>query len=202
MKFYSVVFGNGNPLGFTGLAPTFLSFYNLATGTTNAPPSIAETIAGKTGIYTFQYGVTQPICFLLDAATTSPGANGRYVTGQIDPADRIDEYGNTLIAMGTSAAALGSTLLSTLNALGSTLSGIGNTSGNLAALVGNTSSIFGSTLADPTTLFGYLKRSQEIQEGNNVYTKATGIFQFYSRGSSTLLTNKTISDSSSTTTKT
>lgn len=220
MKNYTITFGSGDPRGFTGLSPTFLMFWNLTTNTTNTPPSIAELVAGKTGIYTFSYGVTQPISFLLDAATTSPGPNGRYVTGQIDPADRIDEYGNTLIAfsfsliaqgnsaitginsLGSTQTALGSSIIANLNALGSTLSGIGNTSGSLAALVGSTSSSFGSTLTDPSTLFGYLKRSQEIQEGNNVYTKATGIFQFYSRGSTTLLANKTISDSSTTTTKT
>lgn len=237
MKNYTVGFGSGDPRGFTGLAPTFLSFYNLATGTTNAPPSIAETIAGKTGIYTFAYGVTQPISFLIDAATTSPGANGRYVFGQIDPADRADEYGNTLIAYGltnialgtTSIAAignLGSTLMAqgttlvaqgstlvgqgitliaqgaTIVAIGNTLSAIGSTNSAFFGLIGDNSSSYGSTSMDPTTVFGFLKRAQEMSEGNQTYVKATGILDFYSRGSTTLLREKTIVDTSTSTAKT
>lgn len=256
-KSYSVTFGSGDPRGFTGLAPTFLSFWNLATGTTNAPPSIAETVSGKTGIYSFTYGVTQPISFLLDAATTSPGPSGRYVVGQIDPVDRVDEmgttmiaigttligYGNTSIALGTTSVAIGTTHLGqgvSLLALGSTILGygftnfgygstnygygvslyaglgnqgitvigIGNTllalgfsSGALEALIGDTTSSYGSTSSDPSTVFGFLKRSQEFWEGNQVYIKASGILDFYSRGSTTLLREKTIADTSSQTTK-
>lgn len=270
MKNYTVSFGSGDPRGFTGLNPTFLSFINLATGTTNAPPSITETIVGKTGIYTFAYGVTQPISFLIDAATTSPGASARYVIGQIDPFDRADEYGNTLTAIGfsnlvygsslfaqgqtltaigfsnlvygSSLFAQGQTLLSvgfsnlsfgtSLMAQGSTLFGIGTTtlaklvnegitltaigttqfafgttlvflgsSGGVFSLMGSPSSGFGSTSIDPTDLFGYLKRAQEISEGNQIYTKVSGLLDYYNRGSTTLLREKTISDTVSQTTK-
>lgn len=203
MKSYTVTFGSGDPRGFTGLSPTFLLFWNLSTGTTNAPPSIAELVTGKTGIYSFNYGVTQPIAFLLDAATTSPGANGRYVTGQIDPADRADEYGNTLSAYGLTAIALGVTNV----AIGTTLTALGNTSvalgfSNIAfTLIGSPTSSIGSTLSDPTTLFGFLMRAQEVSEGNQSYTKATGVWQMQSRGA-TLLRQKTITDTSSTTTRT
>lgn len=278
-KNYTVSFGTGDPRGLTGLAPTFLSFYNLATGTTNTPPTIAETITGKTGIYTFTFGTTQPISFLIDAATTSPGANGRYVIGQIDPADRADEYGNTMIALGMSAIALGmtgialgttmvgfggtgvalttnlgssflafgqtsialgnsgqalgvtsvaigttlvglgntglafgSTNSALLNNMGSTLVGVGNSlsalgiSGfaqgqTLIGLMGNATASIGSTAIDPTSVFGFLMRAQELSEGNQTYTKATGILGLFSRGA-TLLRQKTISDTSSQTTKT
>jgi hypothetical protein len=303
VKIYTVQFGTGDPRGFTGLAPTFLTFYNLSSGTTNTPPSISETISGKTGVYTFQYGVTQPISFLLDAAT---GIVGRYVVGQIDPNDRSDEYGNTMIAigstligygntsvalgttsvaLGTTSVAIGTTLIgygvsglalgttavalgvtsvaigttllgfgasnlaigttlfgfgvsnlaigntllgygvtnvalgttavasgwgnaTFIGQMGTTLVGIGNTAaffGNSSALfsyIGSTASSFGSTSVDPSTLFGFLKRAQEFMEGNNTYTKATGVLDFYSRGSSTLLAEKTVSDTSTTTTKT
>lgn len=195
MKSYTVQFGSGNPQGFTGLAPTFLTFYNLATGTTNAPPSIAETIAGKTGIYTFQYGTTQPISFLLDAATTSPGPNGRYVAGQLDPSDRADEYGNTLIAYGL-------TTISMLTAIGLSMGTFGGSLGALGLLIGDTSSSYGSTSIDPTTVFGFLKRAQEISEGNETYTKSTGYLDYYPRAASTLLRQKLISDTTSETTKT
>lgn len=204
MKNYTVSFGAGNPLGFTGLAPTFLSFYNLATGTTNTPPSIAETITGKTGIYTFSYGTTQPISFLLDAATTSPGVNGRYVVGQLDPSDRADEYGTTLVAIGTSLLAFGSTLVAYGNtnvALGNTAVATGFSSG-VFSFLGSTASSIGSTGIDPTTVFGFLMRAQEIAEGNQIFTKATGLLDFWPRGASTLLREKTISDTTTLTSKT
>lgn len=202
MKNYTVTFGSGDPRGFTGLAPTFLTFYNLTTGTTNAPPSIAETIAGKTGVYTFQYGVTQAISFLLDAATTSPGANGRYVTGQIDPSDRADEYGTTLAAYGLSLLSYGQTLVAigtSTVAFGGSASALGST---IIAILGTTSSSVGTSSVDPTTVLGFLMRALETgPEGNQTYTKTSGTLAVYNRGT-TLMKTKTITDTTSTTTKT
>lgn len=220
-KTYYLSFGgSGDPRVFTGLAPTFLTFNNA--GTTVTPPAISE-VTGATGYYMFTWGTTTPIVFLADAATTSPGTSGRYVRGSIDPADRIDEIGSSLIAQGVSISALGFTNLgfgvsiyaglgnqgttfvgfgATLTGIGNTVSGIGISFSAFASLVGDNSSSFGSTSIDPTTIFGFLKRGQEVQEGNQVYTKATGLYDMYSRGSSTLLREKTISDSSSQTTKT
>jgi hypothetical protein len=60
--------------------------------------------------------------------------------------------------------------------------------------VGFTTDSFGSTSADPSTLLGYAKRQQEFNEGNAVFTKATGIWDVYSRGSSTLLAEKTLTN--------
>lgn len=261
-KTYYMTFGTGDPRTFTGLAPTFLTFNNAGSAVT--PPSISE-VTGATGFYSFTWGVTTPICFLVDAATTSPGTSGRYVKGSIDPADRIDEVGTSLIAIGTSHLAQGVSMLAigtshlaqgvsilafgvsslalgvsnialgvsnlalgftnfgfgvsiyaglgaqgvgftglgtTLLAIGNTVGAIGVTTSAFAALIGNASSSFGSTSVDPTTVFGFLIRAQEFREGNSVYTKATGILDFYSRGSSTLLREKTISDTSTQTTKT
>lgn len=194
LKNYSVVFGSGDPRGYTGLAPTFIQFWNLATGTTNAPPSIAETISGKTGVYTFSYGVTQPIAFLLDAATTSPGALGRFVSGQIDPADRADEYAATLLNYSVTLTTLSYSII----VIGSSNS-VSNAT--LLALIGTTASSFGSTSSNPSTIFGFLKRAQEMAEGDQTYVKGSGALQFYNRGSTTLLVQKTIADTSSTTTK-
>lgn len=240
-KSYTVQFGSGDPRGYTGLSPTFLLFWNMSTGTTNAPPSITELVVGKTGLYSFSYGVTQPIAFLLDAATTSPGPTGRYVSGQIDPNDRSDEYGNTLIAyglttiaqannigttlvaqgstlvayggslsilaVGSSLVAIGTTTAANFANIGSTLVGVGNTllsigfSTPLFTLMGSSSSTPGSDSVDPTTVFGFLKRAQETREGNETYTKNTGILTIYTRSLS-LLATKTIADSTATTTKT
>ncbi len=245
-KAYSVQFGAGDPRTYTGLSPTFLIFARLTDGATLAPPSITEALTGS-GFYTFSYGVTQPIAFLVDAATSSPGTAGRYVSGQIDPNDRSDEYGNTLTAIGFSNLVYGSSLFAFGNtltsigysnlvygasnfalgttsvaylvaasgvgvavaAMGTTLIGVGSSSlaagqslAGLAAFVGTTASSFGSTSIDPSTLFGFLKRAQEIQEGAQVYTKASGLWDLYDRTQTTLLREKTISDSSSQTTKT
>jgi len=226
-KVYYLTFGTtGDPRSFPGLAPTFLTFNN--NGSAVTPPSISA-VTGATGFYSFTWGTTTPICFLADAATTSPGAVGRYVTGSIDPVDRADEYGTTMIAIGTSHIAQGVSLLAqgvsvlaqgvtiyaglgfqgstlvgtgvTLVGIGNTLSGLGLTTGALVGLIGDTSSSFGSTSIDPTTVFGFLKRVQEFNEGNSVYAKGTGILDFFSRGSSTLLIEKTITDSSTQTTK-
>lgn len=194
MKYYFTRFGAGDPRTTSGLSPTFLIFVNMTNGATVAPPTVTESLA-LSGLYQWQWGTTQPIAFLLDAATTSPGTAGRYVTGQLDPVDRSDELianqGSTLIGVGT-----------TLVGIGVTLSAIGLSAWALAGLVGDSSSSFGSTSIDPTTVFGFLKRAQEISEGNMAYAKNTGVLDFYSRGSSTLLREKQIAETTSQTTKT
>ncbi len=68
--------------------------------------------------------------------------------------------------------------------------------------VGTISDGIGSTLTDPGTLFGYMKRSQEFSEGDSTFNKATGVWSIYSRGSSTLLTEKTLTNTTSSAGKT
>ena len=70
---------------------------------------------------------------------------------------------------------------------------------NLA--IGSTASSYGSTSVDPVDLYGFLKRARELSEGNQIYTKATGILDMYVRSGVTLLIEKTITDTSTTTTK-
>lgn len=263
MKSYSVQFGTSGDPRISGLAPTFLAFFNIATGASVAPPTCSELGGASFGFYTFNYGTTQPIVFLLDAATTSPGASGRYVFGQLDPNDRADEIGTSMIALGTTGVAigtthfgqgvsllalgntnvalgtsnialgtsnialgfsniaigtsniaLGTTAVAGINALGSTLGGIGVTlialgTTNVALgtsavalgnFIGSTASSYGTTAIDPTTVFGFLIRAQEITEGNQTYTKSTGVLDLFTRGAS-LLREKTIADTSTTTTK-
>ena len=180
MKNYGIRFGSGDPRTYTGLSATFLYFVNMVTGATVTPPAIAELFAG-TGIYNFQWGATTPIAFLADAATTSPGSAGRYVSGQLDPNDRGDEYAATMIAMSTTITAQNVTLLA-----GQTLS---------FASVGSTASSFGTSVADPVDLFGYMKRVQELLEGNETFYKVSGALTMLSRGSSTTLATKTIANS-------
>lgn len=112
-------FGTGDPRTYAGMNCTMLIF-TTDTGTTLAPPGISECLAGS-GLYYFNWGTTTAISFLADAATTSPGTSGRYVAGSIDPSDRADEYGNTLVALGLSHIAQGNTAI----AYGSTNFGFG-----------------------------------------------------------------------------
>lgn len=175
MKTYSVQFGAGDPRQFTGLSPTLLIFVNIASGATLVAPSFAEALTGS-GLYKFQYGTTTPISFLADAATTSPGTQGRYVAGQIDPSDRSDEYGTTLvaigstlfgqgvtnIALGTTSVAIGTTLTGygvTLQALGTTIFGQGVTNialGTSNVALGTSNIALGvSNLAQGLTALGY-----------------------------------------------
>lgn len=68
--------------------------------------------------------------------------------------------------------------------------------------VGFTTDSYGTTLVDPTTLLGYVKRLQEFLEGNASFTKSSGVWTILSRGSTTTLATKTLTNSSSTATKT
>lgn len=260
-KFYSLQFGSGDPRVFTGLNPTLLIFVRMTDGATIAPPAVTESLTGS-GIYQFSFGVTQPISFLADAATTSPGTAGRYVVGQIDPADRIDEVGTTLVAIGLSNIALGVTnvalgtsnialgltniALGTTNiaigttnlgygltnvglgitnagfgstnfalgtsiyaleqAIASTLTAIGNTVSvigpSLYALIGTTASLIGDNITYPSSLFGYVKRVNELIQGQETFTKGTGVLNMYESTGTTLLASRTITNSASTVIKT
>ncbi len=100
-------------------------------------------------------------------------------------------YGITLVAQGVTVVSIGNTLL-----------GIGSSFVGLASILGTTASSYGSTNVDPVDVMGYLKRSREFNEGNQTYTKATGLLDFYVRGGATLLIEKTVSDTATNTTKT
>lgn len=193
------------------LAPTFITFTNAA-GVTSAAPAITERPPGS-GLYNVSYGATASMAFALDGATTGLGTTARYIYGCFDPQDNMSA---TLTVIGASLAVMGASLSvmgTTLSAAAGQVGGIGTTlsfiNGNVTSYgtslfgsIGDPSSSFGSTATDPTTLFGFVKRAQEFWEGNQTYYKATGLLDFYNRGSSTLLREKTVSDSSSTTTKT
>lgn len=61
---------------------------------------------------------------------------------------------------------------------------------------------YGSTSVDPGTFFGYFRRLQELFEGDATFTKSTGIWQVFNRGSTTLLRTKTLTNSTTSATKT
>lgn len=154
---YFLQFGTGDPRTFTGLNATFLSFKDV-NGSNVTPPGITEIPSG-TGQYYFSWGTTTSIFFLADAATTSPGTAGRYVAGNLDPNDRMIDYGitlvaigtshiaqgNSMIALGTSGVALGVTILAAENFQGQTLVAIGNTSG-FGAAIGASNAALGTSI--------------------------------------------------------
>jgi hypothetical protein len=71
--------------------------------------------------------------------------------------------------------------------------------------LGSLSDSFGSTSVDPTSVFGYLKRLQELWEGDSVFTASSGLWQMFNRaslGTTTLLRTKTLVNSGTSVTKT
>lgn len=149
---FALTFGSGQPV--TGLLPTFIT-WQFADGTTGAPPGITARIAA-TGIYQFTVSnVTTAIFFVADGATTSIGAEQRYIRGSIDPGD----------------------------------------------FIGSPTDSIGSTSVDPSTVFGYLKRLQELLEGDATYNKTSGVWDLFNRGSTTLLRQKTLTNTSALATK-
>lgn len=131
-------------------------------------------------------------------------------------------FGSSNIALGTTGVAIGTTILAselaqglTMQAIGSTLTALGTTSiaigTSLSAIsvtivvsivgIGTVGSTFGGVASDPIDLFGYMKRIQENLEGNSTFTKLSGAWQIASRGSSTVLANKSVINTSTIVTK-
>lgn len=173
-KEYILRFGSLDPGNYVGLNPTFTSFVSIAAGTSASPPGISRII-GATGLYYFTYGPTTPVSFIVDGATTSLSSNERFIVGILDPIQAVDQQ------------------------LSQFAVNIGNT---LNTLIGSTLSSYGDDTTDPSTLFGYVKRLQELGEGDANFNKSTGNWEILSRGSSTLLRDKTLSNSTTTVQKT
>lgn len=185
-KTYFLNFGSGDPSANSALSPT-MTVFKTAGGSAITAPGITQ-IPTSTGLFYFSYGVTSPMAFVVDGGS-SLASPSRYIVGSLDPNDAIDEQ----------LSATGATILSAIT-LSYGLSVTGMLS--LDAKIGSTASSFGGTAVDPGTLYGYLKRLQEFNEGNSTFNKSTGVWDIYSRGSSTLLIEKTLSDAASTVTKT
>lgn len=66
---------------------------------------------------------------------------------------------------------------------------------------GDTTSVIGDNATDPTTMFGFLKRIQELYEGRQNYAKGTGTWSMYDRSGATLLRTRVLTESGSAVTK-
>ncbi len=180
MKNYWVTFGTQDPRTYTGLSPSFILYFNHL-GATQAPPGITEVFAGS-GYYRFQASVgwSQSVAFLVDGGASATTA--RYVRGNLDSADALD------LTVGYTASAISD---------GSVLGQVATVN----AVIGTTASSFGSTSVNPGDIFGVVKRLQENLEGNATFLKSSGTWSIFSRGSSTLLTTKTLTQSTTGVTK-
>lgn len=200
-KEYGLYFGSTTLSATSGLAPTFIHFIRMDTGGTLTPPGITQVVAGV-GAYKFSYTPSFPIYFQVDGATTGLGAN-RFITGTLGNVDQIDDI---VAQTGATMQAIGATILQGQVNLGSTLVAIGNTSitgiAGLITSVGSTASLIGTDVVNPGTLYGYLKRAQEIGEGDSTYVKASGVLTMTDRTGATTLAVKTLADSGSEVTKT
>lgn len=69
------------------------------------------------------------------------------------------------------------------------------------ALLGTDADAIGDSSTDPTTVFGFLKRCENVLEGQSVYTKASGSLAMKDKTGNTTLATRTISDSTTAVTK-
>jgi hypothetical protein len=215
-KIYWLKFGSGDPRPNTGLTPTFLQFYD-STGQTYAPPSITEIKYGgatASGVYGFSYlignSTLNSIYFLAYSITavSSGITSDKYITGVLDPVLAVDQ---SVIGVSTNLSALSSTFTSfgtSFAAISATILAIGNTLPSIMAFnssfIGSTASSFGTSGTDPSTVFGYLKRIQELMEGDQVFFAAGGTLMLYNRtalGTTTLLRTKDVLNTGASVTK-
>lgn len=187
----------GNALGSTNFA---LGTLNLAQGSSilALDINIGSTLVGI-GNTSIAYGGT------IFAITTNTGST------LVGIGNTSIAYGGTILAVatnfGVTQIAEGVTIVAignSLSALSATFAAFGSSLGLLTTIdtkIGSTASSFGSTVTDPGTLFGHLKRNQEFNEGNAAFNKSTGVWDVYSRGSSTLLAEKTLTNTATTANK-
>ena len=191
----NIALGNSNlAIGITNLALDTLTFAqgtsSIALGVTTVSYGVLGLAIGTSNIALGNSNIALGITNLaLDTLTFAQGAT----------LFALSSAGNTImVGTGTTLIAQGVTLV----AMGNTLLGVGSSFGGLAAILGTTASPIGTSSVDPSDIMGYLRRLREYNEGNRIYTKATGLLDFYARGGATLLIEKTISDNSTQTTKT
>lgn len=177
-KIYSLVFTSGDPRTTTVLTPTLVVFSRQDTGGALTAPGITQAIVSS-GIFQFEYQPTLPIAFIADGGASAPSST-RYLAGNLDPIQWVDQQAVTLTAIGTTNIALGTTSVAlgiTAVSLGTTMVAIGTTNfalgttavalgnSNIALSVsaiintiafGNTGNALGTTnVAIGTTLIGY-----------------------------------------------
>lgn len=163
------------------------------------------------------FGVTLNSAYALGVTSVALGTTAVAIgTTSVAIGTTLTAFGLTNVALGTTNVALGTTAVAgignvsatliatgaTIVAIGNTLAGLNASFGSIASLLGDTSSLIGDNATDPTTVFGFLKRAQETREGDETYTKATGVLNIYDRTGATLLRAQTIAESATEVTRT
>lgn len=106
----------------------------------------------------------------------------------------------SLTANGVSVYAAALTLLAQTQTISVNISLSAVTLDLINLKLGTTLSVVGDNTVDPGDVFGYLKRLQEFNEGNQTFNKNTGVWDISSRGN-TLLAEKTLTNTSAQVTK-
>lgn len=159
----------------------------------------------KTDIQIGELGSTmQAIGSTLNAIGTSGIAIGNSLLAY---GETTIAYGNSIISQGISSLAYSETLTAyavSLTAESSSIYagvlGYSASIQDILARIGQTTSAIGTTSTDPGDLFGYLKRMQEFSEGNQTFSKQSGVWTINTRGN-TLLATKTLTNSNTTVSK-
>lgn len=196
------IYANAGVYGFSFTASPTLSVFFLVDAATGGFSSVTDRyIRGTIDTVQFidQVETASFSNIILVQAGISSISSG--VTGLAGGITNIGA-GFTSIAGGITVIGSGfSTVMTGISALAAGLTaGFAGASSAFAG-IGNVNSSFGTTSSDPTTVFGYLKRLQELQEGDNQFSKTAGTLQMLSRGSSTVLRNKLITQTSVSITK-
>lgn len=175
----------GATLAALGTTSVALGITNVALGTTNIALGTTSVALGITGV---ALGVTTVA--LGNTGVALGSTNGLNILA----------YGITGIALGNTSVAFGTTNgFNILSLLGQGNSSITNLT-DVLTRIGSTTSSFGSTSVDPGSVFGFLRRLQELQEGDANFNKSTGVWQIETRGG-TLLREKTLANSATAVTK-
>jgi len=186
-------------LGNTNIA---LGTTNVALGTTNFALGTTSVALGNSNIALNSSQIAQGNTLLAGETLIFNQNLSLYALSGI-----INNQATSLTANGASVYAAALTILAQTATIAVNVSGIiVNVSLNAAAIdeinlkLGTTMSVIGTNLVNPPDVFGYLKRLQEFNEGNQTFNKNTGIWDISSRGN-TLLAEKTLTNTSSQVTK-
>ena len=177
LKTYYIQFGSGNPQNFAGLTPTF-SLFQAPTGLTNQfGLTYAVGYTSVTAPVIFEIGVSVGIySFGYDPLFNPLGATAPIVF--------TADGGGAL----SNADRYRCAVLDPIQSVDQRIGFLGDS--------------YGSTLLDPTSALGYLRRSLELWEGQASFNKQTGVWTIFDRGGTLALRFRTLTNVSTTATKT
>lgn len=163
---------------------------NIALGTTNVALGITNIALGTTNV---ALGSTN---FALNSIGNS------LITSDINLGTSILAQGLTTLGYGVSTYAVATTILAGLSNIVVSVSLSSSVIDEINLKLGATTSAFGDSALDPGSVFGYLKRLQEFNEGDAIFSKSTGVWTITDRTGATTIATKTLSNNNTQVTKT